>query len=161
VDEQGIWDKTDGWNMPISGTVVARQRWREAIKYAKCPNCKGTGNFVALCARLLKAMVRGMPVNDDEQRPKGAKQGSVWQVPDDLVRFMSNLPRSVQALNPRPLTWALRRVWVLCHDKKVCDDADSALGYSIQSTPEFLIEYYLKQLPTRSEAANTDHSTCE
>ena len=107
---------------------------------------------MALCARLLKAMVRGMPVNDDEQRPKGAKQGSVWQVPDDLVRFMSNLPRSVQALNPRPLTWALRRVWVLCHDKKVCDDADSALGYSIQSTPEFLIEYYLKQLPTRSEA---------
>jgi len=151
VDEHGLWDKADGWNMPISGTVVARRRWREAIKYAKCPKCRGSGDFVALCARLIKSLVRGVPVLQERDAPKG-KLGSTWIMPDDLVRFMSNLPRSVQAINPRPMAWTLRRVWVLCQEKKVCDDTDSALGYAIQSTPEFLIEHYLKLEPVRSDA---------
>lgn len=150
VDESGIWDKQDGWTLPISGTIVARRRWREAIKFAKCPKCRGKGDFVALCARLLKAMMRGLP-EVDKEAPRG-KSGSTWIVPDDLVRFMSNLPRSVQAINPNPMSWVLRRVWHLCNEKKSADDIDEKLGYAMQSTPEFLIEFYLRLLPQRSDA---------
>lgn len=150
VDEMGVWDKQDGWSLPISGTLVARRRWREAIRFAKCPKCKGNGDFIALCARLLRAMLRGVPVNDDE-KPKG-KTGAIWCIPDDLVRFMSNLPRSVMAICPRPMPWLLRRVWCLCNSKKGTDDMDEKLGYALQSTPEFLIEHYLRLMPVRSDA---------
>ena len=150
VDEQGLWDKQDGWSLPVTGTLVARQRWRAAIRFSKCPKCKGTGDFIGLCARLLKALLRGVPLSDDDV-PKG-KTGSTWIIPDDLVRFMGNLPRSVFAMRPRPMPWVLRRVYKLCDDKKAADDTDERLGYSLQSTPEFLIEHYLKMLPSRSDA---------
>ena len=149
VNEQGLWDKQDGWTLPVTGTLTARQRWRAAMRFSKCPKCKGTGDFIGLCARLLKAMLRGVPLSDEDS-PKG-KTGSTWIMPDDLVRFMGNLPRSVMALRPRGLPWVLRRVYKLCEDKKLADDTDERLGYSLQSTPDFLIEHYLKHLPSRSE----------
>ena len=41
VDEFGVWDKQDGWVLPVTGTVVARARWKKSLKFAHCPSCKG------------------------------------------------------------------------------------------------------------------------
>lgn len=47
IDDFGVFDKQDGWVLPISGTVAVRNRWRRAMKFAGCPNCKGIGTFKA------------------------------------------------------------------------------------------------------------------
>ena len=33
VDEFGVWDKQDGWVLPVTGTVVARARWKKSLKF--------------------------------------------------------------------------------------------------------------------------------
>ena len=84
VDDHGIWDKQDGWTLPISGTVLARQQWRRAIMFAKCPSCRGIGQFVGVTAKLLKMMLRGQSVaaqHDVDLKRRAAK----WSVPDELV----------------------------------------------------------------------------
>ena len=98
VDDLGLWDKKDGWVLPITGTLLARQRWRRALEFAKCPQCKGIGKFIGYVAILLKQMQRGQPPVEDH---KNTKKGLKWSVPDDLTRFMSNLPKSAQAINPK------------------------------------------------------------
>ena len=54
VDEMGLWDKQDGWVLPISSSEEARKKWRMAFRVATCPQCKGVGGFVAKCATLLR-----------------------------------------------------------------------------------------------------------
>jgi hypothetical protein len=131
VDEYGIWDKQDGWNLPISGTVIARQQWRRALTFASCPSCKGNGKFIALCAKLLKQAQRGqcavVQAEVDLKRKKAK-----WSVPDDLVQFMSNLPRSVQSKNPKNTLWILRRVANLLLKKQIAEEVDNRLGYAMQ-----------------------------
>ena len=153
VDECGVWDKQDGWTLPICGTLIARQRWRKAIKFSQCPACHGIGAFIATAARLLKAMQRGggNQLVDENKKPKG-KTGAVWQIPDDLVRFMSNLPRSVMAISPKPLPWVIRRVWHLLEKKYDADDADENQGLPLQSVEEHMIEAYLIRSEKRSDA---------
>lgn len=138
VDEYGIWDKSDGWILPISGTVVARQQWRRAIKFAKCPNCKGIGSFIGQVAKLLILQQRGQSVVANQVADLEKRQ-SKWQVPDELVRFMSNLPRSVQATQPHSLAWVLRRICVLLHQKDMADMADENLGYEVRRFPPITI----------------------
>ncbi len=131
VDEYGIWDKQDGWNLPISGTVLARQQWRRALTFASCPSCKGNGKFIALCAKLLKQAQRGQcAVVQAEVDLK--KKKAKWSVPDDLVQFMSNLPRSVQSKNPKNTLWILRRVANLLLKKQIAEEVDNRLGYAMQ-----------------------------
>jgi hypothetical protein len=48
VDEYGLWDKQDGWIFPISGTLIARDRWRKSINFASCPHCKGIDYTIKL-----------------------------------------------------------------------------------------------------------------
>lgn len=151
VDEYGIWDKQDGWNLPISGTIVARQQWRKALNFASCPSCKGNGKFIALCAKLLKQAQRGQCAivqAEVDLKKKKAK----WTVPDDLVQFMSNLPRSVQSKNPKNTLWILRRVANLLLKKQIAEEVDNNLGYAMQSATEFCIETYLSHSKNRTEA---------
>ena len=45
VDDFGLWHKQDGWTLPISGTILARNLWKKACRFATCPSCKGIGMF--------------------------------------------------------------------------------------------------------------------
>jgi hypothetical protein len=125
VDEHGVWDKQDGWFLPVSGTRLARQRWKSGLHFASCPQCKGAGNFIGMAARLLREMMRGggNALVDEDKKPRG-KTGARWLIPDDLVRFLSNIPRSALAISPKPLTWTLRRVWHLVDKKSRMDHTD-------------------------------------
>ena len=153
VDEEGVWDRKDGWTLPIKGTIIARHRWREAYEFAKCPGCHGVGNFIALAAKLLRSMQRGTGnvFMDDAKKGKG-KTGAVWQIPDELVRFMSNLPRSVMAISPKPITWVIRRIWNLLNKKAEADETDDNLGLPLQEVEEHLVESYLIRSEKRSDA---------
>ena len=151
VDECGIWDKTDGWTLPISGTVLARQQWRRAILFAKCPSCKGIGRFIGTAAKLFRLMQRGQTISaihDVDLKKRAAK----WSVPDSLVQFMCNLPRSVQAMSSKGKSWVVRRVFKLLQEKKIAADMDDSLGYSVQPLTEFVIEYYLTRSSNRTTA---------
>lgn len=39
--DDGLWDKADGWILPISKNAVARNQWRRAMNFAHCKSCKG------------------------------------------------------------------------------------------------------------------------
>lgn len=146
VDDQGIWDKQGGWIMPISGTVIARNRWRQATKFAACPSCRGTGKFVMSVAALLRRLQRG-EVDSETTRSKGK-----WNLPDDVVQFMSNLPRTIVALRPEPLPWVIRHVWHLFNLKLKVDAEDTRLSYNLQPMSEFLIETFLRRSERRIDA---------
>ena len=188
VDEYGVWDKQDGWVMPISGTAVARSRWRQGLHFAACPSCKGQGKFVGSVARLLKKLERGNLYgshhdHDEESHHNGmvvskiGKDGKfetidvstlstkkiaklkrqrlkagLWQTPDQLVKFMGNLPRSIQASRQLSVPETLRRVWSLMEIKYDNDVDDDLLGYPIQSAEDFMIESHLERSYQRSEA---------
>ena len=44
---------------------------------------------------------------------------------------MSNLPRSVMAISPKPIAWAVRRVWVLLANKCKADEIDEEQGVRV------------------------------
>jgi hypothetical protein len=46
-DEQGLWDLADGWVLPLSHSEQIRKKWRTAVAFACCPNCRGVGKYVA------------------------------------------------------------------------------------------------------------------
>lgn len=149
-DDFGIWDKKDGWILPISGTAIARNRWRRSLRFAACPSCKGINKFVGQVAMQLKRLQRG-EIDAEEDVKRAANQGK-WSLPDDIVRFMSNLPRTVLALKEKPYEWVLRKVWQLFTEKYRADAEDDALGYNVQPLSDFIIEYFLQRSDNRQEA---------
>ena len=171
VDENGLWDKQDGWTMPISATRVIRSRWRAALDFARCPSCRGSGKFVASVAGLLRRMARGQ-IEDNfttKSKPKEDKQKVVWNgsryivkkkkkatitwtIPDELVQFLVNLPRTIQAKRHHSMPWVLKRVWKLMQLKSKADAEDSMLGYTLQPFSEFLIEAHLERSKLRTGA---------
>ena len=54
-------------------------------------------------------------------------------MPDELVQFMGNLPRSIQATTRLTMPETLRRVWSLFEIKYSNDYDDDHLGYPVQS----------------------------
>lgn len=153
VDEHGIWDKQDGWFLPVSGTRQARIRWRAALNFASCPQCRGAGHFIGMAAKLLRMMMRGggNALVDEDKKPKG-KTGARWLIPDDLVRFLSNIPRSALAISPRPPAWTLRRLWHHLDKKAKSDHLDEVQGLPVQELQDFLVEAYLMRSEKRSDA---------
>jgi hypothetical protein len=65
---------------------------------------------------------------------------------------MSNLPKSIQAINPKGVLWSFKVIWNLVEEKDLADESDNALGYAIQTAPEFLIEAFLQRGESRVEA---------
>lgn len=57
VDDDGLWDVSSGWTLPVSNTVVARNRWRKAYKFATCPSCRGVGGYVSKAVALYHKLV--------------------------------------------------------------------------------------------------------
>lgn len=142
-----IFDKQDGWFLPISGTASARIKWRRALNFATCPSCRGVGGQVMATAVLLRRLIRG---ESEKKRPK--KGAGVWVLPDEIVQFVCNLPRSVMAHRPYALSWTVNRITHLFMSKIIADEEDVATGYPVQSLEQFIVEKYLMLTEERSEA---------
>ena len=75
--EEGLWDKQNGWMLPISKNALVRSRWRKAFNYARCPSCRGSGQYVSQIAALMRQCVSGgvaTNVADTIRTGKKAKQ---------------------------------------------------------------------------------------
>lgn len=188
-EEDGLWDKQDGWILPISSHVLARKRWRQAINFATCPACRGVGRYIAQVASELKKARIGVvdvPGLDDDGNgngigangggnnlnltvstsasgvgggPSQTTPGSSnnvairkWVLPDELILFLSNLPRSVQAINPFSLLWTAKRAFLILDGKLRADREDFAMGFRPQSMVDYCIEIFLRNAPSRAKA---------
>lgn len=167
-DDFGVWDKQDGWVMlPISGTVVARNRWKKSIQYASCPSCKGTSKFIGQAAYQFKLLTRGEvdqglsvsgPTKSTEKKKSNLIAiatndfSSKWRVPDELVRFMSNLPRNVASMKLRPISWIVSVLYSVFNSKNVANQEDSKLTDQVQSFAEHIVEFMLSMVEKRQEA---------
>lgn len=90
---------------------------------------------------MLRRMARGQAEPSDtpksppaqiekEKKRKKRKNEIIWNIPDDLVAFMLNIPRSIQAKRENALPWLLKRCWKLFDIRTTNDIADNTLGYN-------------------------------
>ena len=147
--ETAMWDKQNGWILPISKTARIRQLWRESIRFGSCPSCRGVGKFIHQVATVLRKSRRGSEVM--QESIVEADLGK-WALPDECVHFLSNLPHTVQALRPQGFFWALRTVSNIFALKFIVDRDDEGLGYTRQPLLHFVIERYLMHTEHRKEA---------
>ena len=75
-----------------------------------------------------------------EKQQGEKKHQPKWIIPDDLVQFLVNLPRSIQAKRHHGIPWVLKRCWKLLDLKWEADNEDNQLGYPLQPFIDFLIE---------------------
>ena len=66
-------------------------------------------------------------------------------LPDELVEFLSNLPKTVQATEPKPLAWVCREIDKIFREKNAADVQDEQEGQQTQSMNDFLMELFLKR----------------
>lgn len=145
VDEHGLWDKQDGWILPISNSRLARQRWRLSINFASCPSCRGVPKFF----REIIAM-KGSKLKRNAMQTQ--LESTSWVIPDDLIHFISNLPRAIQSEKIGSLSWLLGEVYAIWSRKFYADEVDQTLGYTQQNLVDFLIESYLLTEKSRYQA---------
>lgn len=67
----------------------------------------------------------------------------VWRIPQNVRHFLSNLPKTVEAKNPRDLVWTSREISQIYFDKSMADADDVADGIPMGDMVSFLIELYL------------------
>lgn len=53
-NSEPFFDISGGWVLPVSGSLVARQRWREAFAFAKCKYCRGVPRQISKTALSLR-----------------------------------------------------------------------------------------------------------
>lgn len=147
-----VFDKQDGWILPISGTAAARINWRRSLNFATCPACRGVGNQVMTTAVLLRQLIRGVVDQKKSRRAAG-----VWVIPDEICQFVCNLPRSIMAYRPYGLSWTVNRLSHIFAAKMSADEEDVAAGLPIQSLEQFIIEKYLMLTEERGQAETGIH----
>ncbi|CAM9796355.1 unnamed protein product [Chrysoparadoxa australica] len=73
-------------------------------------------------------------------------------MPNSLVEFLCNLPKSALATQVRPLRWLIAEIWLLLDEKERVGAIDIAEGQGPQGMSEFVIEYYLRMKGLRDKA---------
>ena len=66
-------------------------------------------------------------------------------LPDELVEFLCNLPKSVQGTTPKPLPWLCKEINKILDEKFEADKQDEAEAQQTQSMNDFLMELFLKR----------------
>jgi hypothetical protein len=101
---------------------------------------------MSAAAAQYKHFLRGEVIVDDAHDPKK------WRIPDQIVRFMNNLPRAIQAEELHDTRWVIRHVWNF-FDSKVKRDADDiSLGQPLQAFSDFIIDIILQRCERRVDA---------
>ena len=163
VNDDGLWQRQDGWVINVDEDVLAKALWRRAIRFAACPCCQGAGEFLKNAIEMSKdpKKVKKEEEEDSDEDPsdavedggkkivkkRGRRSGvhEEWMLPDDLVEFLSNLPKSVQGTSPKPLPWLCRELNGILDEKLVADELDDKEGQQTQAMNDFLMELYLKR----------------
>ncbi|GMH48833.1 hypothetical protein TL16_g00386 [Triparma laevis f. inornata] len=169
VNDDGLWQKQDGWIINVDEDVLARALWRRALRFVGCPCCKGAGEFLQNVVEEFKNPHKKLQIKDEgdsdededdmvnedisKKTPKrrGRRSGadSSWMLPDELVEFLSNLPKTVQGARPKPLAWLCKEINSIFSEKFEADRQDENEGQQTQAMNDFLMELFLKRYGLR------------
>ena len=140
------------------------------MRYVGCPCCKGAGEFLKNVVEEIKnpnkkpEVVDGDVDSDEDmdltepeeitrakKKIRGRKNGAdqCWMLPDELVEFLSNLPKTVQATRPKTLAWLCKEINEIFNDKTEADRQDENEGQQTQAMNDFLMELFLKRYGLR------------
>jgi hypothetical protein len=75
-----------------------------------------------------------------------------WRIPDQIIRFISNIPRAIQAEHLHDTKWVLRHVWNFFDFKVKTDADDISLGQPLQMFADFIIDTLLQRCERRVDA---------
>ena len=158
LDDDGLWDKQNGWPVQVSSLVLVKLMWRRGARFAACPACRGVGKFKDAIEGMLRAgrgkglAAMGEPGGGGgagRPRRKGKARRSrlrrQWCLPDELVDFLGNLPPTIQAQRPKPLAWLCREMWAMFDAKHAADVQDDLEGQQVQTMNLFQTELFLKR----------------
>ena len=101
---------------------------------------------MATAASQYKQLLRGEAVSDDSQDNKK------WRIPDQIIRFMSNIPRTIESKALHDTKWLVRHAWCFFELKMNIDNDDIKLGQPLQEFPDFLLDTMLQQCERRIDA---------
>lgn len=161
TDDDGLWDIQDGCVREISRDRFLRFQWQHARRFASCPACKGAGSC------LVQKTKRNLPSTKDRAtddptlhhqlgtattRVKIPPLDNHWSMPNRLVDFMCNLPKTAQGMKVRSLRWLVRQIWAILDEKERVDAIDDFEGQPTQDMIEFMIELYLRWYGLRQDA---------
>ena len=104
------------------------------------------GNFMSAAAAQYKHLLRGEVMVDNSHDIK------IWRIPDQIIRFISNIPRAIQAEKLHDTKWVLRHVWNFFEFKMKTDANDISSGQPLQMFSDFLIDTFLQRCERRVDA---------
>ena len=170
VDEDCLWNEEA--TEPVAVTGDAIRKYLDQLEEAKkeCPVCSGkvgttSSKHASAAAAAVAAKAKAEKVakakafsksSSKKLKRRARKAGKkaaaikqmqaaklVWRIPQNVRHFLSNLPKTVEAKNPRDLVWTSREISQIYFDKSVADAYDVADGIPMGNMVSFLIELYL------------------
>ncbi|TMW56979.1 hypothetical protein Poli38472_002904 [Pythium oligandrum] len=162
VDDDGLWDVRDGVPRFVAKPVWHRMLWRRFDAFVRCKNCHGRPIAHTKGAKL-KDPERDQDYIDVWSLTRGERHTKKaikridaieveWELPDAIVLFLSNLPKSVVASPFYSLSHVIEQIEAIYDDKFVSDQADEADGVAREELPNFVCEYFLKTHGLRQRA---------
>jgi hypothetical protein len=93
-----------------------------------------------------KSFLRGEIIVDDKYDLKK------WRIPDQIVRFISNIPRALQSKRLHDTKWVMRHVWNFFEFKFETDVDDITNGQPLHLFADFIIDTMLQRCERRVDA---------
>jgi hypothetical protein len=75
-----------------------------------------------------------------------------WRIPDQIIRFISNVPRAIQAEKLHDTKWVMRHIWNFFDFKVNIDADDISRGQPLQMFADFIIDTLLQRCERRVDA---------
>jgi hypothetical protein len=170
-EEDGLWDKQDGWTMPLSKTRTIRSLWRKSLQFASCPSCRGVNAYAHMVGSSSSNSSTSSSSSSSSssmlQRIKRSSDAmigdkvslhdrSVWSLPDYLIEFMSNVPKTAQAFKAYSLAKTVSNVFILLLLRNRFEQDEDAIMLEAKHTRpslvEFVVERCLQSTKHRGEA---------
>lgn len=160
-EEDGLWDKQDGWMMPLSKTRAIRSLWRKSLQFASCPSCRGVNAYAHMVGSSSSSSSMLRRIKRSSDAVIGDKVSiddrSVWSLPDYLIEFMSNVPKTAQAFKAYPLAKTVSNVFILLLLRHRFEQDEDAITLEAKHTRpssllEFVVERCLQSTKHRGEA---------
>jgi cell division septum initiation protein DivIVA len=163
-EEDGLWDKQDGWTMPLSKTRAIRSLWRKSLQFASCPSCRGVNAYAHMVGSSSSSSSSSSSMLQRIKRSSDAVIGdkvsphdrSVWSLPDYLIEFMSNVPKTAQAFKAYSLAKTVSNVFILLLLRHRFEQDEDAITLEAKHTRPpllvFVVERCLQSTKHRGEA---------
>lgn len=167
VDDDGLWDTQDGVPRYVSKSVLHRMAWRRFNAFMSCKNCRGRPvqqPHLVAAARdpaskeadedyvnvwtLTRDQRNGIKTTKKQREAMEAE----WYLPEPIMLFLSNLPKSVVAFPLHSLAQVIKQIEEIYDDKHASDLADEADGVAREELPNYICEFFLKTHGLRQSA---------